>query len=267
MLRSWGLRVHVAPAVADGCCGELPWLAGSDEERARRLTEAWTDPDVRAVWAARGGCGTHRVLDLLDWPELRAAGPSVVVGFSDLTAFHQAVGVRLGMATLHGPVVTQLGDGDPAAAEATRAAVMDDSSWTLVGRGVAPGASEGVLVGGNLTVLAAGAGTPLTRSARNGIAVLEDVDEPPFRVDRVLTQLLRTGWFEGVRGVALGQFTRCGDPETLRLLLRRRLEPLDGPIVEELPVGHVPRNLPVALGVPARIDGRAGTLTVGPLVA
>ncbi len=253
--------------VAEGRTGALPWLAGSDEERAGRFTAAWTDPEVRAVWAARGGSGTHRVLDLLDWPALAAGTPKLLVGFSDITALHEAVGSRLGVATLHGPVVTQLGDGDPASATATRAAVLDGAAAGLRGSGVVPGVAEGVLVGGNLTVLAAGLGTPCSRPAAGGIALLEDVDEQPFRLDRVLTQLLRGGWFDEVAGVALGQFTRCGDPEVVRTLLRRRLEPLGVPVVEGLSVGHVASNLPVALGIPAELDGGAGALTVQPAVA
>jgi muramoyltetrapeptide carboxypeptidase len=266
VLRSWGLEVRVPAAVADGRSTELPWLAADDTERAARLTEAWTDPDVRAVWAARGGSGTHRVLDLVDWPAIAGAGPKVLVGFSDLTALHEAVAVRLGIATLHGPVLTQLGDGDDGAITATRAAVLHGAGAVLHGSGVVPGVVEGVVVGGNLTVLAASVGTAYSRPAAGGIAVLEDVDEQPFRLDRVLTQLLRSGWFDGVRGVALGQFTRCGDPDTVRLLLRRRLEPLGVPVVEGLSVGHVAGNLPVALGVPASLDGAAGILTVEPLV-
>ena len=265
-LRSWGLEVRVPAAVDDGRSSELPWLAGSDAERADQLVDAWTDPQVRAVWAARGGSGAHRVLDLLDWRRLAEARPKVLVGFSDVTALHEAVAVRLGLATLLGPVVTQLGDAHPTAVAATRSAVMEPDAWVLTGTGAVRGTAQGVLVGGNLTVLAAALGTPLVRPARDGIAVLEDVDEQPFRLDRVLTQLVRSGWLAGVRGVALGQFTRCGDPALVRLLLRRRLEPLGVPVVEGLPLGHVPRNLPVALGLPALLDGNAGTLSVGPLV-
>ena len=265
-LRSWGLEVRVPAAVDDGRSSELPWLAGSDAERADQLVDAWTDPQVRAVWAARGGSGAHRVLDLLDWRRLAEARPKVLVGFSDVTALHEAVAVRLGLATLLGPVVTQLGDAHPTAVAATRSAVMEPDAWVLTGTGAVRGTAQGVLVGGNLTVLAAALGTPLVRPARDGIAVLEDVDEQPFRLDRVLTQLVRSGWLAGVRGVALGQFTRCGDPALVRLLLRRRLEPLGVPVVEGLPVGHVPGNLPVALGRPALLDGDAGTLAVGPFV-
>ena len=266
MLRGWGLEVRVPRDVAEGRTGELPWLAGDDRFRAARLTAAWTDPAVRAVWAARGGSGTHRVLDLLDWDALDAAGPRLLVGFSDLTALHDAVGERLGVTTLHGPVLTQLGDGDATAVAATRAAVLDGAGALLRGTPVLPGVAEGRLVGGNLTVLAAGVGTPLARPAADAVALLEDVDEAPFRLDRVVTQLLRSGWFDGVRGIALGRFTRCGDPDAVRLLLRRRLAPLGVPVVEDLPVGHVAGNLPVALGVPARLDGTAGTLAVEPVV-
>ena len=266
VLRGWGLDVRVPAVVAEGRSGELPWLAGDDDERAAQLTAAWTDPAVRAVWAARGGSGTHRVLDRLDWSALAAAGPKVLVGFSDLTALHEAIAVRLGVATLHGPVVTQLGDGDAVAVAATRAVVLDGAGSALQGGALVPGVADGLLVGGNLTVLAAGLGTSFSRPAEGGIAVLEDVDEQPFRLDRVVTQLLRGGWFDGVRGIALGQFTRCGDPQVVRLLLRRRLEPLGVPLAEGLPVGHEPLNLPVPLGVPARLDGATGTLTVEPLV-
>jgi muramoyltetrapeptide carboxypeptidase len=149
----------------------------------------------------------------------------------------------------------------------TCAAVLDGAGASLQGTGSVAGVAEGALVGGNLTVLAAGLGTGFSRPAAGGVALLEDVDEQPFRLDRVVTQLLRSGWFDGVHGVALGQFTRCGDPEVVRTLLRRRLEPLGVPLVQGLPVGHVPANLPVALGVPARLDGEAGTLTVEPLVS
>ncbi len=259
VLRSWGLRVRYAgPRV-----GPLPWLAGSDQERAEELTDAFTDPDVRAVWMARGGFGTHRLLDLLDWDRLRAATPRLLVGFSDVTALHQAVASRLGSVTVHGPGVGGLGDGDAPSVEAVRRLVTEAELVELEGvpdpRG---GTAEGVLVGGNLTVLAASAGTADVRPAAGGIALLEDVGESPYRLDRAVTQLLRTGWFEGVRGVALGAFTDCGDEAHVVALLEDRLSPLGVPVLHGLSVGHVPSNLPVPLGVRSRIDLTAGTLAV-----
>jgi muramoyltetrapeptide carboxypeptidase len=259
VLRGWGLEVRLPGAPG----GPHPWLAASDEARSRELTAAWTDPDVRGVWAARGGYGVHRLLDRLDWERLAHASPRALVGFSDLTALHQAFATRLGVASVHGPGVAALGEAPPAVLEATRGLVMEAATLTLTGRpGLVPGVGEGVLVGGNLTVLAASAGTDLVRPALDGIALLEDVGEQPYRLDRAVTQLLRTGWFDQVRGVALGSFTACGDPAQVRALLLERLGPLGVPLVHDLPVGHAPDDLPVPLGVRARLDAAAGTLAL-----
>jgi muramoyltetrapeptide carboxypeptidase len=260
VLRSWGLEVRL-PRTADA---SHPWLASSDETRSEELTAAWTDPDVRCVWAARGGYGVHRLLDVLDWERLAGAAPRALVGFSDLTALHQAFATRLGVASVHGPGVAALGQSPPAVLEATRLLVMEGGPVALTGRpGPNVGVAEGVLVGGNLTVLASSAGTALVRPAVDGIALLEDVAEQPYRLDRAVTQLLRSGWLDQARGVALGSFTACGDPQQVRSLLLERLGPLGVPIVHDLPVGHAPGDLPVPLGVRARLDSAAGTLELG----
>jgi muramoyltetrapeptide carboxypeptidase len=260
VLRSWGLEVTLPRPRQDPTPG---WLAGSDRERAAELTEAWTHPDVRAVWMSRGGYGTQRILDLLDWPALASSSPRLLVGFSDLTALHQAVAARLGAATVHAAGVAGLGDGDRTTAEATRDLVMGSGGAQLRGTPTPGGGSaEGILVGGNVSLLASSCGTPFTRPATGGVALLEDVGEQPYRLDRALTQLLRSGWFEGVRGVCLGGFPGCGDPAEVRAVLDERLGPLAVPVLHGLPVGHLTKNLPVPLGVPARLDVSAGTLTV-----
>jgi muramoyltetrapeptide carboxypeptidase len=262
VLQHWGLEVRLPPGHPSGD-SDPPWLAGPDGVRSRELTQAWTDPDVRAVWAARGGYGVHRLLDALDWTLLAEASPRLLVGFSDLTALHQAFAARLGVASVHGPGVAALADAPADVQEATRRLVMEGASVTLAGRpGPAPGLAEGVLVGGNLTVLASSVGTPLVHPASDGIALLEDVGERPYRVDRAVTQLLRSGWLDGVRGVALGSFTACGDAEEVRTLLLERLGPLGVPIVLDLPIGHAPGDLPVPLGVRARLDAAAATLSL-----
>jgi len=125
-----------------------------------------------------------------------------------------------------------------------------------------PGRAEGVLVGGNLALLAAGIATADSQPAADSIAFLEDIGEELYRVDRLLTQLLRAGWFDGVRGIALGQFTDCGSAESLRYLFLDRLAPLDVPVLWDLPTGHVDPNLAFAFGVPAVLDADAGTLVL-----
>lgn len=104
VLRGWDLDPVVAPHVL-GAHGTLGYLAADDEDRARDLQDAWCDPSVRAVFAARGGYGAQRMVDLLDWPALRAAAPKPLIGFSDVTVLHEAFAVRAGVSTLHGPAL------------------------------------------------------------------------------------------------------------------------------------------------------------------
>ena len=265
VLRSWGLTVMEGPHVRKRH-DELDYLTAPDAARAEDLRAAWSDPAVRAVFCARGGYGTQRMVDLLDWPGLAAAGPKLLVGFSDVTGLHQAFGRRLGVATVHGPVVTSLGEADEESREHLRRLLFEpETAMTLTPRPVparGSGIVEGVLVGGNVALLATDVGTPSSMPATGSIAVLEDVGETPYRLDRALTHLLRAGWFEGVRGVALGQFVRCGDRAAVERVLEDRLGPLGVPVLHGLPVGHTDHNLAFPLGVPAVLDADAGTLVL-----
>jgi muramoyltetrapeptide carboxypeptidase len=265
VLGSWGLDVRVS-ARAAGRLDRFGYLSADDETRAAELTAAWCDPDVRAVVCARGGYGAQRMVDLLDWERLAAAGPKVLLGFSDVTALHQAFAARLGLSTLHGPVVSSLGRADEATRTHLRAMLLDPVPGTSLTPAPAttlvPGAADGVLVGGNLALLAAGVGAPAGMGAAESIVVLEDVAEEVYRIDRLLTQLLRSGWFDGVRGVALGDFTDCASPAAVRDLVLDRLGPLGVPMVAGVPVGHETRNLAFPLGVPAVLDADAGTLVL-----
>lgn len=264
-LRSWGLRVREMPHVR-GRHDRLGYLAASDADRVADLTGAWCDPQVRAVFCARGGYGAQRMVDLLDWDALAEAGPKVLVGFSDVTALHQAFASRLGLVTVHGPVVTSLGVADRFTRDHLRALMLaPEAGMSLTPEPVSSvvgGRAEGVLVGGNLALLAAESGTPNARPATGSIAVLEDVCEEPYRLDRMVTQLLRAGWFDGVRGIVLGQFTDCGSPEVVAELVRDRLAPLGVPLVCGAPTGHEQHNLAFPFGVPAVLDADAGTLVL-----
>ncbi len=258
VLAGWGLRVRHP----DSPSGEsLPWLAGSDEERATRWQDAWLDREVKAIWASRGGFGSQRLLDHVDWSALAQTRPTWLVGFSDVTALHQAVAARLGVLTAHGPGVAALAEADPRTTESVRALVMEGRSEPLQGRPGVGGVAEGALVGGNLATLASTVGTADSLPAAGGIALLEDVAEAPYRLDRLLTQLVRSGWLDDVRAIAVGDFTDCGDPDLVRRLLLERLGGLGVPLVLDLPVGHGRVNLTVPLGARARLDGAAGLLT------
>ncbi len=264
VLAAWGLDPVVSPHVR-GSDRRFGYLAADDAARAEDLAAAWCDPEVRAVFCARGGYGVQRMVDLLDWASLAVAGPKVLVGFSDVTALHQAFAARLGLSTIHGPVVTSLGGGDDASRAHLRAMLLEPVPGTPLTpepvTALVPGRAEGVLVGGNLALLAAEVGTPHARTAAESVAVLEDVGEDLYRLDRLVTQLLRSGWFDGVRGIALGELSGPAAP-AVRTLMVDRLAPLGVPMVWGVPVGHGARNLAFPLGVPAVLDADAGTLVL-----
>ncbi|MFG2835606.1 LD-carboxypeptidase [Streptomyces zaomyceticus] len=267
ILRSWDLDPVVAPHVLD-THPTLGHLAGADRARARDLTEAWCDPEVSAVICARGGFGAQRMVDLVDWRAIREAGPKVFVGYSDITALHEAFALRAGYATLHGPMVaagTFLSD--PRTRESLRATLFEPESVRTLGletaRALAPGRARGVTLGGCVSLFAADLGTPYGRpSARGGLLLLEDVGEEPYRLDRILTQLLRSGRLDGVAGIGLGSWSECGPYEEVRAVLADRLGGLGVPVVEEMGFGHSETALTMPLGVSGVLDAESGTLTL-----
>ncbi|WNI21297.1 LD-carboxypeptidase [Streptomyces sp. ITFR-16] len=271
ILRDWGLDAVPMPHVLD-VHPDLDYLAGTDAGRARDLQDAWCDPSVDAVICARGGYGAHRMVDLVDWAAMRAAGPKVFVGYSDITVLHEAFALRTGFATLHGPMVgTEAFLKDPRTQESLRATLFEPETVRTPGldeaRALVPGRARGVTYGGCVSLLAADLGTPHARaSARGGLLVIEDTTEDPYSLDRILTQLLRAGALVGIAGVACGSWAGCGPYEQVRAVLADRLGPLGVPVVEELGFGHGPTGLTIPLGVTAVLDapadGGRATLTV-----
>ncbi|MCT9145059.1 S66 peptidase family protein [Streptomyces violarus] len=270
ILRGWDLDPVVAPHVL-GRHRALDYLAGTDAERAADLRDAWCDPSVAAVLCARGGYGAQRMVDLLDWAAMRAAGPKVLAGFSDITVLHQAFATRLGLATLYGPAVAGLDFIKNARAqEQLRATLFEpESVRTLTavppgGGALVPGRARGVTLGGCLSLLASDLGTPHAHAAaRGGLLLIEDIGESPYRLDRYLTQLLRTGWLDGVAGIVLGSWATCGPYEDLRAVFADRLGGLGVPVVEEFGFGHGEGALTMPLGLVAELDAGTGTLTFG----
>ena len=262
VLRGWGVKVRVGACVRAAASG---YLSASDADRAAEFSEAWLDPEVRCVLAARGGYGGQRMLDLIDWTALRAAGPKVLAGSSDVTALHRAVDVHLALNSLFSPMPASVLF-DDFAAEHLRRTLFEPSRTVVIRSAEAevlvPGRASGRLVGGNLSLLAATIGAPEHGTARDGIALLEDVTESVYRLDRMLTQLLRTGWFHGVRGIVLGSWAACGDPAEIRALLLERLGPLGVPILGEFGFGHVPSSPTLPLGAQAVLDTDLATITL-----
>lgn len=262
ILGSWGLEVVPGAHLRDR---HLGYLAGTDADRAADFQRAWLDPTVAAVICARGGYGVQRMIDLLDWDALRAAPPKALVGFSDITVLHETVAQRLGVPTLYGPMGTGATFiADQPTAEHLRRTLFTPDSTLAVGCGTAlvPGTAHGVTAGGCASLLAAERGTPTARPSFAGtILLLEDVGESPYRLDRILTQLIRSGALDGVAGIALGSWEDCGPLEQVRQVMVDRLTPLGVPVSWELGFGHCPSTITVPLGLPATLDADAGTLT------
>jgi muramoyltetrapeptide carboxypeptidase len=271
LLASWGLR----PVLAPHLYARRGYLAGPDEVRVADLNAAFADPTIRGVLVTRGGYGAQRIVDAIDMAAVRR-DPKVVAGFSDITAVQLALWRGARLATVHGPGMAWRNERlSAASAESLRTALMEPVPVTV--RRVAseetasvmvPGSATGTLLGGNLTLLASSIGTPDMPDLAGAILLIEDVDEPPYKVDRMLTQLLRSGALRGVAGVAVGQFTRCADhwPVTVAEVLRERLSGLGVTVLGGLPIGHGAGQLTVPLGVSATLDVAAETLTVRPAV-
>lgn len=268
LLESWGLRVDVLPHVRDRHLGHL---AGRDADRAGDFTAACTDPGVRAVFCARGGYGTQRMADLVDWPALGAARPPLLVGSSDVTALHEAFAARLGVATLHAPMLATGALVDrPEDAAHLRTVLFEPERVTelpLTGPAPAAGTARGLLAGGNASLLASSVGTPTALPPDGRLLLLEEVGEEPYRLDRILTQLRRAGVLQRAAGIVLGDFTDCGPPEEVAELLADRLGDLGIPVAAGLPAGHGPLQLTVPLGILAELAPGALRLLEPPLAA
>ncbi len=262
-----GLEILVAAdlqiALDDAVFAKHRYLAGDDETRHRDLSAALADPEARAVWIARGGYGATRLLPRLELERVRAAD-KWLVGFSDVTALH-ALFARAGLASVHGANVTTLPTWTPEARRELFDLLMKRAPATYGGMPIAAGRGRGPIVGGNLTVLAAMAGTGALPAARGAIVLLEDIGERPYRLDRAFTQLLQAGFFAGAAGIAIGQLSGCDEPgEELRGadVLCELAAGLGVPVVAGLPLGHDPASRAVLLGVVAELDGQKGTLEV-----
>jgi muramoyltetrapeptide carboxypeptidase len=271
LLTGWGLKVRLGTHVY----ARLGYFAGDDALRAADLNAAFADPAVRGVISTRGGYGAQRMVDAIDMAAVRR-DPKVVVGFSDITAVQLALWRGARLATLHGPCGAWRDERTPAlSAESLRAAMMGTEP-VVVKRDPAeetaavtvPGTARGTLIGGNLCLLTSSVGTPDMPDLTGAILLLEDVDEPPYKVDRMLTHLRRAGALRGVAGVAVGQFTNCADdwPVTVADVLRDRLGDLGVPVLGGLPIGHGQGQVTVPVGTPATMDVAAGVLTVDPAV-
>lgn len=272
-LEQGGYRVKVYRSLSD----PVGYLSGTDEVRAAEVMQAFTDDEVSAVFAARGGYGVARLLDRLDFAVIRA-NPKPLVGYSDLTALHAALDKHAGLVSYHSPNAIDglcgTGKLDPPSVAAFWQAVAGEGDYELPTadtgaelRTLVGGVAEGELVGGNLAVLAGLFGTPYAPELAGRVLLLEDLDEQPYRLDRMLAQLRLTGKLASLAGVLLGQFTDCGGPSSPASpsadeVLEQYLGGLGVPVLAGFPTGHTLPNVTLPHAGRVRLDAGQQRVTV-----
>jgi muramoyltetrapeptide carboxypeptidase len=239
------------------------YLAGHDEARLDDFHAMFSDSSVKAILCARGGFGTIRLLDRIDY-DLVSRNPKIVAGYSDITALLFALFKETGLITFHGPVLRNLAhdpqdnlgslllttlSGDPHA--------IDLSGGTALKRGRA----KGRVIGGNLSLICSLIGTPYMPDLTDAILFIEDINEPIYRIDRMLTHLRLAGIIHSLAGLIAGDFTGCGEPEEINRLLSEITHGVNIPVVEGLPVGHGTQNKTIPMGISAELDTRQMSLS------
>ena len=259
-------RLGFETVVRDDLLDRDGYLAGSDQRRAEELMEFVKDPDVDAIICARGGYGCHRIIDLLDAAAFRKASKPLV-GYSDITTLLLWQRKKAGLLGIHGPMLERKDalEGDSGSA-LVRALQGTGPLPRYSGETLESGWAEGRMIGGSLTVCVASLGTPWEIDTRDSILMLEEVTEPPYRIDRMLQQLRAAGKFDRVVGIALGSFTKCDDeryPEwTMERVFEDVLLSLDIPVVKDLPFGHGENNRPWPFAGRGALDGSRGELEI-----
>ena len=265
LLESSGFRIHIAPHVYD----RQGYLAGDDEARLSDLHALFQDREIKAIICARGGYGTLRLLDRIDYDLIREH-PKIIVGYSDITALLMAITKKTGLVTFHGPMVRGFSALHDNSRESLFKLISSDqpvSFSPMAGNSLISGRATGPLIGGNLSLICHLIGTPFLPSLDGCILFIEDRGEPLYRIDRMLTHLALAGQLKEISGLIGGEFMDCGDPSDIDTLLKTLASDLKIPLTTGFPVGHGPQNTALPLGIPTRLDADLMTLaTLEPCV-
>ena len=263
--------------LGESCGQKYGYLSGTDEVRARDVNAMFRDPEVDAIVCVRGGYGTTRILDLLDYDAIRE-NPKIFAGYSDITAMHIAILEQCGLATFHAPMAVSdwsSGPLDDFSCEcmmrvlgcAQPAGELCNAPDYPARKTVNPGQAEGLLVGGNLMLMASSLGTPYELNAKDRILYIEEIGEKTYSIDRMLTQLRLAGKFDECAGVIFGDFKNCPIEYehyglTIEEIIRDVVAPCKKPIFTGVQCGHCTPKLTLPHGVRCRMDADACTLTV-----
>lgn len=243
----------------------LDYIAGTDAHRVSDLNRALGDPAIDGIWCLRGGYGVLRLLEMVDFEALRRT-PKAVIGFSDITALHASIGTKAGVVSYHGPTARgKLSAFSKASLKRAVTCGVDSAGAVERAETLVGGAARGRLAGGNLAVLMALAGTSYFPDLEGSILVLEDVNEPVYRIDRMLRHLRLTGALSGVAGLVFGAFTERGnadDSAPLARVLRETAEAIGVPCLAGAPIGHIDEQWTLPLGAVAELNATDRYLTI-----
>jgi len=255
------------PVVGQNAERKLGYLAGDDRARLDDINRALQDESIDALWCLRGGYGMIRILDGIDYHALET-NPRPIIGYSDVTALHAAVQRKCWLISYHGPTARE-----PMSQFSRdsflRAVIRQTDSCGTAGKAhaLSGGKAQGRLAGGNLAVLASLCGTPYAPDLSDSILILEDINEPVYRIDRMLQQLKLSGMLRGCKAIAFGECVKCpddagGGARTLDEVLGEIVRELRVPCVTGIPVGHIAEQWTIPLGALATLDADSCTLTV-----
>lgn len=271
LVEKMGFRVKLGKS-----CGQVyGYLSGTDELRAMDVNAMFLDDEVDAIFCVKGGYGTMRMLDLLDY-EAIAAHPKIFLGYSDITAMHIAFLEKAGLAGFHGPMpVSCWVDGmDDFSTCSLLSCMMEYGSGRILcnpagyaTQTIQPGQCEGLLVGGNLSLIDGLLGTPYELDTKGRILFIEDIGEKTYRLDHMLTHLRLAGKFDDCAGVVFGQFTDCPIefPDfglSIEQIIQDIVAPCGKPIFSGLQAGHCMPSLTLPLGIHCRMDADTGTIAM-----
>ena len=273
-LRELGFRVSLGECVRK--IRTWGYLSGTDEERAAELNEAFRDDDVDAVFCVRGGYGTPRILPYLDYDMIKS-NPKIFIGYSDITALHIAINQKSDLVTFHGPMIaSEIGSEFTAYTEQcllralTKTEPLGEIANPVDGplvKTINDGTASGRLVGGNLSLMAKTLGTPYEIETENALLLIEDTEDPPYRIDGNLTHLWLANKLQEAAGIIVGEITLFepnNKEPSLNLwdVLKDRIGSSEKPACYGLCFGHGTHHLTLPIGVQASLDATQGKLLI-----
>ena len=252
------------PVLGSHLFNQEGYLAGDDIYRLEDIHEMIRNNNIKAIFCARGGYGCTRLLDQIDYDLIRQ-NPKIIVGFSDITALLLSIWEKTGLITFHGPLVTGLTNGiiDNVNHLMNLLGGESSNSIDLESAGIYfPGEAEGILIGGNLSLIIHLIGTPYLPSLDGSILFIEEKGEAPYRLDRMLTHLHLSGIIKNIKGLIIGSLVECGSNEEIEQVLNNCLSDMDIPIIYGGPFGHGDENIALPIGVKAKIDTKVMLLNI-----